>query len=71
MMTTGGGLSLTLMEFLCACMMAQSAEVSVSKCNSVLFGWPVLGPGQFVGQFVQNKDARKDGSCLDSKLRLP
>ena len=54
-MMTGVGSSLTLMGFLCVCMITQSAEVCVSKCNSVLFGWPVPGPGQFVGQFEQNK----------------
>jgi len=40
-MTTGGDLSLTLMGFLCVCILAQSAGVSVSKYNSVLFGWLV------------------------------
>ena len=49
-MQTRGGSSLTLMGFLCVCMMAQSAEVSVSKCNSVLF---VLFVGHFISQFVQ------------------
>ena len=40
-MTTGEGLSLTLMGFLWVCLLAQSAGMSVSKYNSVLFGWLV------------------------------
>ena len=39
--TTGGGPSLTLMGFLCVCILVQSAGVSVSKYNSVLLGWLV------------------------------
>ena len=51
-MTTGGGSSLTLVGFLCVCMVAPSAEVSVTNCNIVLFG---LFVGHFVGEFAHTK----------------
>jgi len=38
----------------CVCVVSQNAEVSVTKYNSVLFGWPVPRLGQFVGEFAHD-----------------
>ena len=43
---------MTLTGFLCVCVVEQNTEVSVTKYNSVLLGWPVPRLGQFVGEFA-------------------